>query len=60
MADTIFMSLEDATRLLTKIEIALAELDAAVGDGEIDDSVRDELLEEHDKLANLIEDQTSD
>lgn len=56
----VFLTLEDATKLLTKLQVAIAELSAAVADGDIDDSVMVDLEEQATFLEAIINDSQDD
>lgn len=52
----ITMTLEEAQLMVVKMQVALAEMDAAVNDGDIDDDVYSDLEDQCRFLENLIED----
>lgn len=56
----IFITTADATKLLTKIQVAIAELTAAVADGDVDDSVLNDLEEQASFLEAVINDSQDD
>lgn len=56
----VFLTLEDATKLLTKLQVAIAELSAAVADGDVDDSVMVDLEEQATFLEAIINDSQDD